>query len=767
MDYKYLAKPLALLCCALPAAAAQAIDSFLVKDIRVEGLQRISPGTVFNYLPVKVGDTLSEAVSRDAIRALFKTGFFKDVRLERDGNVLVVQVVERPSIASIRITGTKELSEDDLKKGLKEIGLAEGRVFNRSLLDKVEQELRAQYFSRGYYAVVVRPTVTPLERNRVAIQIDVGEGSVARIRDVNIVGNTIFDDDELLESFEQGPAAWWAVFSSRDKYSKQKLAGDLERLRNYYQDRGYLEFSIDSTQVTITPDKENIHVTVNITEGKRYTVSGFKLAGKFPVSEEELKALIDLKPGAVFSRRVITETTKKITDRLANDGYAFANVNAVPDVNKEKSEVFFTFFIDPGRRVYVRRINFAGNVATRDEVLRREMRQLEGSWYAADKIQRSRARINRLGLYEDVNVETPAVPGSSDQVDVNVAVKERPSGNLLFGVGYSDTDGVLLSASVNETNLFGTGKQLSLSFDNTSSATNYNLRFVDPYYTPDGVSRGINVYQSEFDAAAADTAAYNSASIGAGMFFGIPLSEDHSLSVGADVEMINIETTATSAQVAQEFVATHGSENTMYKTTLGWSYDTLDNPTMPASGSLYRLNGEAAVPGSDIEYYKITYLAGRYWPLSDTVSFKAKAELGYGTGYGDTEDLPFFKNYYAGGSTTVRGYKSRSLGPRDIREPYGPIGGSRRVLLNSELLFPVPGAAKGDKSMRMSLFVDAGQVWGSDEHVALGELRYSTGLAFNWFSPVGPLTFSYAKPLVDKPGDQHEAFQFTLGVPIR
>jgi outer membrane protein insertion porin family len=698
---------------------------------------------------------------------LFKTGFFKDVRLERDGAVLVVQVVERPSIASIRITGTHELSEDDLKKGLKEIGLAEGRVFIKSLLDRVEQELRTQYFSRGYYAVVVRPTVTPLERNRVDIQIDVGEGRTALIRDINIVGNTVFKDKELLGVFELGPAPWWAIFSSRDKYSKQKLAGDLERLRNFYQDQGYLEFNIDSTQVTITPDKERIYITINVTEGKRYSVSGFKLAGKFPVPEAEIKALIGLQAGSVFSRKVVTETTKKINDRLANDGYAFANVNAIPDVNKEKAEVFFTFFVDPGKRVYIRRINFAGNVATRDEVLRREMRQLEGAWYAADKIQRSRARLQRLGFFEDVNVETPAVPGSSDQVDVNVAVKERPSGNLMFGIGYSSSDGVLLNASISETNLFGTGKELTAAVNNSKPATNYNIRYVDPYYTQDGVSRGFNVFYNTVNAAAADIAAYNTKTVGAGVFYGIPLSEDHRLNVGVDAERIKIDTIGTSAQIAQDFVAVHGADNTLFKTTLGWSYDTLDSPIAPSSGSLQRLSGEAAIPGSDIEYYKITYLAGRYWALSDTVSFKLKGELGYGAGYGNTTDLPFFKNFYAGGSSTVRGYRSSSLGPKDTLPPNGPIGGNRRILLNSELLFPIPGAAKGDKSMRLSLFVDGGMVYGPQEQLDFGELRYSTGLAFNWFSPIGPLSFSLAKPLNKKPGDRTESFQFTLGVPLQ
>src|SRR3989344_1430835 len=748
-------------------SASQAMESFVIKDIRVEGLQRISAGTVFNYLPVKIGDTLTEKKSQDAVRALFKTGFFRDVHLERDRDVLIVNVVERPSIAGIKIAGAKEMSEEDLKKGLKEVGLAEGRVFNKSLLDRVEQELRQQYFSRGYYAVSILPTVTPLERNRVDINIEVAEGKVARIREINLVGNQIFPDKKLLELFTLGPKPWYALFSSRDKYSKQKLAGDLERLRNFYQDQGFLEFNSDSTQVSITPDKEKIYITINFTEGKKYTVTGYKLAGTFVVPETELNSLISIKPGSVFSRKEVTETTKKMSDRLANDGYAFANVNAIPEVDKDKSEVFFTFFVDPGRRIYVRRVNFAGNVATRDEVLRREMRQLEGGWYNAAKIQRSRVRLQRLGFFEDVNVETPTVPGVADQVDVNVNVKERPTGNLMLGVGYSDTDGLLLNASVTQSNLFGTGKELGFSFDNSASVTNFNIRYVNPYYTKDGVSRGFNIFSSTVDASRANTAAYSADTRGVGVFFGIPLSEDNRVDIGADVEIIDLHTNTSSAQVAQDFVAQHGSSNTVPKITLGWSHDPLDSLLLPTSGTLQRFTAEISIPGTDIEYYKLTYLAGRYWPLSKTFTFKMKGELGYGNGYGDTDALPFYKNFYAGGSSTVRGFSSRSLGPRDTLPPNDPIGGDQRVLVNAELLFPLPGSSTDNKSMRLSLFTDGGMVYGPGEKLDLGQLRYSAGLAFNWFSPVGPLSFSYAIPLNDKPGDRIESFQFTLGVPLR
>ncbi len=768
---------IAALVIALLPALAHSLESFVVKDISVEGVQRISVGTIFNYLPIKVGDTVTEKGAQDAIRALYKTGFFKDARLERRGDVLIVSVIERPSIAGVRITGTHEFSQDDLKKGLKEIGLTEGRIFNRSLLDRVEQEMRTQYFSRGFYAVVIKPTITPLERNRVDIEIAVTEGPPARIREITIVGNQEFRDTELLDLFTLGPASWWAIFSSRDQYSKQKLSGDLERLKNFYQDQGFLEFNVESTQVSITPDKEDIYITVNLIEGKRYAISDVRMTGKFPVPEAELRALISLKAGAVFSRKEVTESTKRISDRLANDGYAFANVNAVPEVNKDARTVSFNFFVDPGRRTYVRRVNFSGNVATHDEVLRRELRQLEGTWYSADKIKRSRERLQRLGFFEDVNVETPAVPGTSDQVDVNITVKERSTGSLMFGIGYSD-QGIGINASVTESNLFGTGKELSFRVDNTQATRNFNLRYVNPYYTPEGVSRGFNLFSNSVDTSRLDISAYNTKTVGAGVFWGIPLTEFNRLNLGLDYESIAIETRDTSAQVAKDFVAAEGSPVQSVRLTLGWSSDSLDSLIFPTRGTLQRISGEATVPGSDIEYYKLNYLIGRYWPLTEMTSLRGRVELGYGDSYGNTQTLPFFKNFYAGGSTTVRGYRSSTLGPKDLsitRDANGvvtntvelPVGGNRRVLGNLEFFFPVPGMALDNKSMRMSVFVDTGQVYGSGQPFDLGELRYSAGLAFNWFSPVGPLAFSYAKPLNDKPGDRTEKLQFTLGVPFR
>lgn len=751
-----------------PLSPTHAIEAFVVKDIQVEGLQRIAVGTVFNYLPVKVGDRISEKGSQEAIRALFKTGFFRDVRFERRGNVLIVTVIERASIASVKINGVKEISDTEFTQALKEIGLTEGRIFNKSTLDRVELELRQQYFSRGFYAVEIRPTVTPLERNRVAISVDVAEGKPARIREINVVGNHLFPDKRLLNLFTLGPRSWYAIFSSRDQYSKQKLAGDLERLRNFYQDQGFLEFNIDSTQVSITPDKEHIYITISLTEGKKYTIAGFSLAGKFVVPEEELRQLVTIHPGDVYSRKTTTEIGKRLSDRLANEGYAFANVNAIPEVDKEKSQVRFTFFVDPGKRVYVRRVNFAGNTVTRDEVLRREMRQLEGAWYSAEKIQRSRTRLERLGFFDTVTVETPAVPASPDQVDVNVTIKERPTGNLLLGIGFSDANGVVFNGSISQRNLFGSGKVLTASFDNSRATTNFNVSYVNPYYTPDGISRGFNVFSSTLDAAEANTAAYNTDSVGVGMFYSIPLSENRRIHFGADYEKIDITTTTTSAQIAQDFVAQNGGMNKILKATLAWSYDTLDRALFPKQGGLHRVSGEIAVPGGDLEYYKLTYLGTRYWRVTDNSSFKIRGEIGYGDGYGDTESLPFFKNYFAGGTSTVRGYRSRSLGPRDSLPPNDPIGGNRRVLANMEYLFPFPGTSiEQSYSMRLSAFVDGGMVYGPGENLDLGELRYASGLAFNWLSPVGPISFSYAVPLNDEPSDRTEKFQFTLGVPFR
>lgn len=753
----------ALLVCALYAPLAAALEPFVIKDIRVEGLQRIAAGTVFNYLPVKIGETLNDARAQEAIRALFKTGFFRDVELGREGGVLVVRVVERPAIASIKISGSKEISENDLKKSLRDIGFVEGRVFSPSLLEQIEQELRRQYFARGRYAVRIQAKVTPEERNRVSVEIDISEGRTARIQEIKIVGSSQFPEKDLLKLFSLRTKG--GLFGKRNQYSRQQLVGDLEKLRSFYQDRGFLEFDIASTQVSITPDKEQIYITINASEGQKYRIADVKLAGKLVLPEPELRSLITVKPGDVFSRRLVTEITKAIMDRLGNEGYAFANVNAIPDLNKEKATVAFTFFVDPGKRVYVRRVNFAGNSATRDNVLRREMRQLEGAWFSAEKITRSRERLQRTGFFEEVTIETPPVPGTTDQVDINVTVKERLTGNLLFGAGFSDAEGVVLSGSITESNLFGTGKELSVSLNTSQSHRLLSIRYLNPYWTRAGISRGLRLFFSDIDTTETSVAPYEVDTRGIGLFFGLPISETRRVRLGLDFDRTEIGLTSTPSQVAIDFIAENGETNDVLKGTLGWSQDSLDSAFFPTRGGLQSITGEIAIPGSDLEYYKLSYLGQRYWRTTARTSFRVKAELGQGDGYGDTTQLPFYENFFAGGATSVRGYEARTLGPRDTLTG-DAIGGDRRVLGNLEWFFPVPGQSQ-NKAMRMSLFVDGGWVWGPGQHVDLAELRYSTGLAFNWLSPVGPLAISIAAPLNDKEGDETETVQFTLGAQLR
>lgn len=753
----------ALLLCLVLSARVAAMESFVARDIRVQGLQRISPGTVFNYLPIKVGDTVDDQSAQDAIRALFKTGFFSDVRLERDGNVLIVRVTERPSIDSIKIKGTHVIEEDTLKKSLKEIGLVEGRVFNSSVLDRLEQELKQQYFNRGYYAIKVKPTIKTLLRNRVAIKIDVDEGPVAKIRAIDIVGNHVFSDTTLRKQFTLSTPTLFSFISKNDQYSKQKLAGDLETLQSFYQNRGYLQFNIESTQVSITPDKTGIYITINVHEGKRYTVSRYSLTGKLILPEAQLRKLIDIKPGDVFSRQKVTEATKAISDRLGDEGYAFAQVNVLPDIDKARRKVAFTFYVDPGQRVYVRRINFFGNNVTRDEVLRREMRQFEGSWYSAEKIRRSVERLRRLGFFEDVTVDTPRVPGRPDQVDVNITVKEMSTGTLMAGIGYSGAYGILLNGSVSFRNLFGTGKELSAGID-TSRATQYlNLNYVNPYYTKDGISRGFNVFSQRTNAAYAHLAAYNSKTAGAGVFYGIPISEERTINAGLAYERIALSIDPTvSSRTAQDFVSQYGADNNAIKGTLGWTYDSLDSPLFPTRGWLHRVSAEVGLPGGSLEYYRLTYLSGYYYPLSNRTTLKLRGEADYGSGYGRLKALPFFKNFYAGGSTTVRGYRVYSLGPKDALYTDQPIGGNKRVLASAEVLFPMPGASDS-KSMRLSVFTDAGMVYGPGQGVDLKQMRYSAGVAFNWFSPIGPLVLSYGQPLNAQQGDRVERLQFSMG----
>lgn len=739
------------------SVAAQTFSPFVIKDIRLEGLQRTEPGTVFSYLPVKVGETMTEAKAQQSLRALFATGFFKDVRLEVDKDVLVVVVQERPAIAQIDFSGVKEFSAETLKKVLREQGLAEGRIFDRAVLDKAVQELKRQYLSKGRYGAQVQTTVTPLERNRVGINIAVTEGAVAKIRSINIVGAHAFPEKDLVGLFVLRTPGWLTWYTKNDQYSRQRLAGDLETLRSFYLDRGYLDFNIDSTQVSITPDKRDIYITVNITEGEKYTVSDVKLAGQMLVPESDLRKLIKIKPGDVFSRAKLTETTKAITERLGNDGYAFANANAVPDIDKAKRTVSFTILIDPGRRVYVRRILVSGNTRTRDEVVRREMRQLEGAYYDAAKIQLSRRRIDRTGYFSDVTVDTRPVEGSSDQVDVDFTVQEKPTGALLLGAGFSSVDKIIISASITQPNVFGSGKYLSLQINSGSVNKTYSLSYVNPYYTVDGISQGFDIYKRDVDASTLLVGAYQTKTLGAGITFGYPLSEANSVSIGFNAEDVNLTTYSNSPFVYTDFVNKFGDKYTYGSTTLGWTHDTRDSVIIPTSGVLSRVSLELGA--GDLEYYKLNLSNQWLKPLSRQYTLHLAGTLGYGGGIGN-KPLPFFKNFYAGGPDTVRGYAVYSLGPRDPLN--NALGGSREVVGTAEILFPMPGAAN-DKSIRLTAFLDGGQVYGEGEKVSLSQLRYSAGLGVNWNSPFGPLRLSLGIPLNKKPGDNVQRLQFTFG----
>lgn len=737
-------------------------ESFVVKDIRVDGLQRISPGTVFNYLPVKIGQQIESDETGEIIRVLYKTGFFKDVKLERQGDVLIVFVTERPAIAKIEIEGNKSLETEPLLLALKDIGLAEGRVFNRSILDKIEQELQRQYFNLGKYAVKLSSTVTPLERNRVAINIDISEGGTARIKKINIVGNSAFDEEDLLDQFSLNTTGFLSSFTKDDQYSRQKLSGDLEKLRSFYLDRGYINFKITSTQVSITPDKKDIYVTVNIEEGDVYTINDILLTGDLVLPKEAFFPMIHLVRGEVFSRKQVIGSAERINTLLGNNGYAFANVNSIPDIDEEKKQVAVTYFVDPGKRVYVRRINMKGNSDTRDEVLRREMRQLESAWYSAEQVTRSRERLQRLGFFDEVNVETPAVPGSTDQVDVNLSVVEKPMGNLMAGIGFSQSDGFIFSTSLTQRNFLGTGKQVSLAFDNSSSSTHYRLGYVNPYYTVDGISRGFNLSYQKTDFDEVDTARYLTDTGVAGVVFGLPITETDRVNFTMDLMHTTFKPADDASTEVVAFETENGDTFLDFKLGTSWNRDSRDSSLMPTKGGMQSLSASATIPGSDLEYYKIAYRHKRYFPLNNAFTLALNGDLAYGDVYGDTSRLPLWENFFAGGIKSVRGYKDYSLGPVDSKTD--PLGGNVKIVGNAELFFPAPFRLM-EKSIRLGLFVDAGYVFSTHDgnDIDLGELRYSTGASAMWLSPMGALGVSLGVPLNDKPGDETEIFQFTFG----
>jgi outer membrane protein insertion porin family len=748
---------LAALFASVATHAAWAFEPFVVKDIRVEGVQRTEAGTVFSYLPIKVGERVDDEKASQAVKALFATGFFRDVRLEVEDGVLLVVVQERPTISKVDFSGNKEFDTDTLKKALKEIGLAEARIFDRSALDRAEQEMKRQYITRGRYAAKVTTTVTPQERNRVAINFTIEEGESAKIARINIVGAKAFSEKTLLDEMTLTTPGWTTWYTKNDQYSKQKLQADLEKVRSLYQNRGYLEFNVDSTQVSITPDKEDIFITVNITEGPQYKVTDVRLAGELIIPEAELAPLVQLRPGDTYSRDKLQASVKQISDRIGAEGYAFANVNAIPEVDKDKRTASFTIFIDSGRRVYVRKINIIGNVRTRDEIVRREMRQLESAWYDSARIDRSKIRIKRLGYFDDVTIETPPVAGTTDQADVDVTVVERQTGSLNAGVGYSSADKLVFNASVSQQNIFGSGNALIAGFNTSSSSRLISVAFTEPYWTVDGISRTLELYQRNIDPTGLAVSQYSSSTLGAAASFGVPISETDTVNLGVRVEHTKLGLFDNSPALYVDFVNQFGSVTNSYILSSGWSRDTRDDILYPTRGRLQSVLVEVGLPVGDLAYYKANYLHQWFLPLYSDFVLMLRGDVGYGDGIGG-KPLPFFKAYYAGGVGSVRGYDTSSLGPQDI---YGNvIGGKRKIVGNAEVFYPI---LKGDKSVRLSAFGDIGQIYGSGTQPDYESFRYSVGLGLAWNSPVGPLKFSYAIPLKTEPRDRIQHFQFQVG----
>jgi outer membrane protein insertion porin family len=766
-------------------------ESFTISDIRVNGLQRVSAGSVFGALPLNVGEQADDSRLVEATRALFKTGFFQDIQLGRDGNVLVITVVERPSVSSIEIDGNKAISTEDLMKGLKSSGLAEGEIFQRATLEGVRNELQRQYVAQGRYSAEVKAEVVPQPRNRVGLKIDINEGTVAAIQHINVVGNSVFPDEDLIGLFELKTTNWLSFFKNDDKYAREKLSGDLERLRSYYLDRGYINMDIASTQVSISPDKKSVFITVNVNEGEKYTVKSVALSGDLKVPEDQVKSLLLVKPGQVFSRKLMTTTSELITRRLGNEGYTFANVNGVPTPHDEDHTVDITFGVDPGKRAYVNRINFRGNTKTADDVLRREMRQMEGGWASTYLIDQSKTRLDRLGFFKEVKVETPAVPGTDDQVDVNYAVEEQASGSITASVGFAQSAGLILGGSISQNNFLGTGNKVSIGLTRSEYQSRYNFSYVDPYFTPDGVSLGYNAFYrtTDYKDLDVDVASYAVDSYGAGVSLGYPINETSRLNFGLTVQHDEIKTGTYTVDEIFDFVNKEGKEYTNFKASAGWSESTLNKGTLPTRGHSQSLVLETTIPGSDLYFYKLDYRAQYFHPITSDYTLRLHTELGYGDGYGSTSGLPFYENYYAGGFNSVRGFKDSTLGPRStpssgkngtLKDPDQdplPFGGNVLVQGGVEVMFPLP-FIKDQRSLRTSLFWDVGNVFDSNcnssrtdsgekvkcSNVDLSGLASSVGVGVTWITALGPLSFALAMP-VKKPDSEAETqiFQFSLG----
>lgn len=804
-----------LLCC---VQTAWAITPFVITDIRVEGLERLEAGTVFNYLPLKVGDELNDEEARLSIKELFGTGFFKDVELEQDGTVLVVKVVERPSISEINISGNSALNTEAINQGLEQVGLVQGRIFSRAHLEQVEREIKEIYLSLGRYSATVESMVEELERNRVAITLNINEGRVATIKKVNIIGAKAIPVSKVIEQMSLRDKRGFRLLTKRNQYSKQKLEADIEAIRSYYLDRGFHDFNIGSSNVDISPNKQNIFISISLEEGVQYVfgTSDFEINRSTDVGD--LESLITMQPGEPFSRKVVNASRAALVEHYANAGYAFVEVRPIYDADKAAQVVNTVFAIEPKQRVYVRNIEITGNLYTRDQVIRRELRQFESAWYSASAVNLSKSRLRRLGYFEDVTIETPAVPGTNDQIDMKVIVKERNTGAIAFSLGYSDSDGALLGGSFAQRNLFGTGHELDVALNISDVARTASITYVDPYYTPSGVSRGITLVRRRVDTEEVSSAEYVVNTSAIGLNYKIPIAETNSLNLGFTLEQVKLDSTSSTPREFRRVIdpvsigGADKSDGVNLLVNFGLSRDTRDDFFFPISGASGSAALDFTVPGSEFEYYKLNLQGAYYTPLPAGLSIKAGFGIGYGDGYGDSSDidLPFFRRYFAGGSNSVRGYEGRSIGPRssgfagaancettdeetarqaqetaagEATTP-GPsnctsvisdtVGGDSRLLVNLELLFP-PFGSESSKDKRLSLFVDGGMVYGDgftsggeafDESFG-GGLRYSAGFVFNWFSPIGPFSMSYSEPLNAEGEDETEKFQITVGSVFR
>ncbi len=742
----------------LAANAAWALEPFKVQDIRVEGLQRVEPGTIFASLPLRVGDEYNDDKGAAAIRALFALGLFKDVRLEASGNVLVVVVEERPTIADVDFVGTKEFDKDTLKKAMRDVGLADGRPYDKALADRAEQELKRQYLNKSFYGVDVVTTLTPIERNRVNLTFTVTEGEPAKIKDIRIVGAKAFSESTLKGLFDQDTGGWLSWYTKSDRYSRAKLNADLETLRSYYLSRGYLEFRIESTQVAISPDKQDISITINVSEGQKYVVSGVKLEGNYLDREDEFKSLVTIRPGEPYNADTVAETTKAFTDHFGNFGFAFARVEAVPEIDRENNRVALVLKAEPSRRAYVRRINVSGNNRTRDEVIRREFRQYEASWYDGDKIRLSRDRVDRLGYFTEVNVETQEVPGSPDQVDLVINVAEKPTGSLQLGAGFSSAEKVSVSFSIKQENVFGSGNYLGVDVNTSKYRRTLVFSTTDPYFTKDGISRTLDLYYRTDKPYEDQGGNYKLVTAGTSVRFGVPFSETDTVFFGGGLERTEIKAGTNIPAAYLAYSDTYGATSYAVPLTIGWSRDDRDSALAPNSGRYQRLNSDWSVAG-DARYVRANYQVQQYVPLNKKFTLAFNGELGWGSGL-NGRPYPVFKNYYSGGLGSVRGFDQGTLGPRDVTG--ASLGGPKKVTLNAEFIAPFPGAGN-DRTLRVFTFVDAGNVYGENDKVDLSQMRVSTGLGLSWISPLGPLRLAYAQPVRKFAGDRIQKLQFQIG----